>query len=361
MRIAVAALAGRTMASRPLAIGVALLVATEALVAILGFVLPMEILLRGWLVAFAIWSCVPIGSMILLLIHRLTGGEWGWAAAPVLRPAAAMVPLVVLAFVPVLVALPDIYPWATDPSAIPADVARWYLNAPSFLIRALITLGGWSLLGIVFAAGLGSRLLAGLGLAFFGLTISLVAVDWYLSLEPNYVTTAFAAMIAIQQLLAALAVTALIGAPTIDGKVAGDLGALLIATLLGVVYLELMTFVVAWYGDRPEKATWFLKRAGFGWISILIIALVVGAVLPFGILLIKAVRRNRRGLRVAGALILFGTILHFAWLLVPAFDFQAGPIAVAGVGVATLALISLVIGSALGSVLGTLPEVPRAE
>jgi hypothetical protein len=272
-----------------------------------------------------------------------------------------MVPLVALAFVPVLFALSDIYPWAANPSAIPADVARWYLNTPSFLIRALITLGGWSLLGIVFAAGLGSRLLAGLGLAFFGFAISLVAVDWYLSLEPNYVTTAFAAMIAIQQLLAALAVTALIGTPTIDGKVAGDLGALLLATLLGVVYLELMTFVVAWYGDQPEKAAWFLKRESFGWISILIIALVAGAVLPFGMLLVKAVRRSRRGLRAAGALILFGTILHFAWLLVPAFDVQAGPIAVAGVGVAALTLISLVIGSALGSVLGPLREVRHAE
>jgi hypothetical protein len=361
MRIAVAALAGRTMASRPLAIGVALLVATEALLALLGLVLPIEILLRGWLVAFAIWSCVPIGSMILLLIHRLTGGEWGRAAAPVLRPAAAMIPLVALAFMPVLVALPDIYPWAAEPSAIPADVARWYLNQPSFLIRALITLGGWSLLGIVFAAGLGSRLLAGLGLAFFGFTISLVAVDWYLSLEPNYVATAFAAMIAIQQLLAALAVAALIGAPTTDGKVAGDLGALLLATLLGVVYLELMTFVVAWYGDLPEKATWFLKRAGIGWISILIIALVVGAVLPFGMLLVKAVRRSRRGLRAAGALILFGTSLHFAWLLVPAFDVQAGPIAVACVGVAALALISLVIGAALPSVLEPLAEIHNAK
>ena len=141
----------------------------------------------------------------------------------------------------------------------------WYLNGPSFLIRSLIALGrlvvAWqSCSPPAWAAACWPAL----GLAFFGLTISLVAVDWYLSLEPHYVATAFAAMIAIQQLLAALAVTAVIGTPAIDGKVAGDLGALLIATLLGVVYLEFMTFVVAWYGDLPEKAAWFLKRSGFG-------------------------------------------------------------------------------------------------
>ena len=145
-------------------------------------------------------------------------------------------------------------PWAGDSAAIPPDVARWYLNGPSFLIR-----GAARTRRLVHARhsslppALGSRLLAGLGLAFFGLSISLVAVDWYLSLEPHYVATAFAAMIAIQHLLAALAFTALIAAPQLDGKVAGDIGALMIATLLGVVYLEFMTFVVAWYGDLPDE------------------------------------------------------------------------------------------------------------
>ena len=225
MSTAAEKLVTRTVGSRPLAIGIAVLLVTAGLLAVLGRFIPIAPLLRGWLVAFAIFGSIPIGSMIWLLIHRLTGGEWGIAAAPVLRPAAAMSPLLIVAFVPVLVGLHQIYPWAADPTAIPADVAHWYLNGPSFLLRSLIALVGWSFLAVMFAAGLGSRLLAGLGLAFFGLTISLVAVDWYLSLEPHYVATAFAAMIAIQQLLMALAVAALIGPPAIEGKVAGDLGA----------------------------------------------------------------------------------------------------------------------------------------
>ena len=207
------------------------------------------------------------------------------------------------------------------------------------------------MLGLIFCVGAGSRLLAGLGLALFGLTISLVAVDWYLSLDPHYVATAFAAMIAIQQLLAALAVALIIGPPAIEGKVAGDLGGLLIATLLGVVYLEFMTFVVAWYGDLPDKAAWFIKRADAGWFSVLIAAPVVGAVLPFGMLLAQAVRRSRPGLRMAAALILFGTTLHFAWLLVPAFDDQAGVIAAALLTAAVFALASLLIGPALARLL----------
>jgi hypothetical protein len=351
MRSVVAQRAGRSPASRQIAIGVAVLVAAEALLALLGLLVPIRILLRGWLVAFAIWSLVPVGSMTLLLIHRLTGGRWGHAAAPVLRPAAAMIPLIALAFMPVLVGLARIYPWAADPSAIPADVARWYLSESFFAARSVITLAGWSVLGVIFAAGAGSRLLAGLGLAFFGLTISLVAVDWYLSLEPHYVSSAFAAMIAIQQWLAAVAVVALIGTPRNDGKVSGDIGALLIATVLGVVYLELMSFVVAWYGDLPEKAAWFLKRAGAGWIAVLTLAVTFGALLPFGMLLVKAIRRSRRGLRVAGGLILFGSVLHVLWLLVPAFDAQIGTIVAACAALIALTAVSLGIGLALGPVL----------
>jgi hypothetical protein len=351
MSTAAEKLAARATGHRPLVVGVAVLLAGEAMLPLLGWLIPIEPLLRGWLVAFAIFSCVPIGSMTWLLIHRLTGGKWGLAAAPVLRPAAAMSPLVIILFIPVLTGLRHIYPWAADSTAIPADTARWYLNGPSFSIRGAVALVGWSLLAVVFAAGRGSRLLAGLGLAFFGLSISLVAVDWYLSLEPHYVATAFAAMIAVQQLLVALAVTALIGTPAIDGKTAGDVGGLMIATLLGVVYLEFMTFVVAWYGDLPDKAEWFLKRAGIGWLGILAAALMIGALLPFAMLVVKSVRCSRFGLRAAAALILFGTTLHSAWLLVPAFDDQAAVVAAASAGVAIMLFASLLIGPPLARLL----------
>src|SRR6201996_1283074 len=281
----------RAFDDRPLVVGIAVLLVATGLLAVLGWFIPFEPLLRGWLVTFAIAGSIPVGGMIWLLIHRLTGGEWGVAAAPVLRPAAAMTPLLIAGFLPILIGLRLIYPWAADPTAVPVDVAGWYLNGVSFSLRGLIALAGWSVLAIAFAAGLGGRLLAGLGLAFFGLSISLVAVDWYLSLEPHYVATAFAAMIATQQLLVALAVTALIGPPAIEQKTAGDIGGLMIATLLGVVYLEFMTFVIAWYGDLPDKAEWFLRRAGTGWLRLLVAALMIGALLPFAMLMLKAVRR----------------------------------------------------------------------
>ncbi|UFW43847.1 hypothetical protein [Bradyrhizobium sp. WSM471] len=318
-----------------------LILLASGLVLAAGRLRPYPSLLQGWLLGFAIWSCAPIGCMTLLLIHRLTGGRWGFAAGPVLRPLAVMVPLVAIAFIPVLAGLTDIYPWAAGASQIKPDIARWYLGQPWFVLRAVIALIGWSVLGVTFGLGLGGRLLAALGLAFFGFTISMVAVDWFLSLEPHYVSTAFASMIAIQQLVAALAVVAVL-ASYFEGKALNDIGNLLIATVLGVVYLEYMTYVVAWYGDLPHKAEWFLRRSTDAWIGILLVTFVTGAVLPFAMLLFEGVRGSPAGLRIVGLLLLFGTVMHFAWLLVPAFSAQA-PVALTALG----ALLTLTIGSVL--------------
>jgi hypothetical protein len=332
----------RAIGTPRIAAGLVVILLASGLVLAAGRVGPYPSLLQGWLLGFAIWSCAPIGSMTLLLVHRLTGGRWGFAAGPVLRPLAVMVPLVAIAFIPVLAGLTDIYPWAADASQIKPDIARWYLGPPWFVLRAGIALIGWSVLGVTFGLGRGGRLLAALGLAFFGLTISMVAVDWFLSVEPHYVSTAFASMVAIQQLLAALAVVAVLATTNFEDRALSDIGNLLIATVLGVVYLEYMTYVVAWYGDLPHKAEWFLRRSTDAWTGILLVTFVTGAVLPFAMLLFEGVRGSPAGLRIVGLLLLFGTVMHFAWLLVPAFPAQA-PVALTALG----ALLTLTIGSVL--------------
>ena len=75
---------------------------------------------QGWLIAFVFVSGIPIGSLVLLLVHRLTGGRWGEALAPVLMPAAAVMPLVALAFVPLAFGLSAPYRWAADTADDPS-------------------------------------------------------------------------------------------------------------------------------------------------------------------------------------------------------------------------------------------------
>ncbi|GJE26658.1 hypothetical protein [Methylobacterium organophilum] len=299
-----------------------------------------EALARGWLVAWIAWSAVPVGSLVLLMIHALTGGRWGETLAPVLRPATALVPLVALAFLGIALGLPATYPWAAGAGAKP-DVLQLYLDPTLFLLRAAVTLVGWSLLAWACWAGRCGKLVAGLGLSFYGLTISLVAVDWILSVEPGFNSSAFAAGVALHQILAALAFAALVSPAGLDARGASDLAGLMLASLLGVLYLELMSFIVAWYGDLPPKAAWYLKRGESPWGGILIATLLVGGVLPFAMLLFSAVRRSPALLRAVGLVVLLGVALHLAWYVLPAYGAGAGPAALLALPfLAVLALVA---------------------
>ncbi|MEG9528576.1 MAG: hypothetical protein MIL41_22865, partial [Hyphomicrobiales bacterium] len=130
----------------------------------------IESLARGWLLAWLVWSAVPVGSLVLMLIHRVTGGRWGEALAPALRPAAALMPLAALAFLGVGVSLPALYPWAADPGTVKPDIVQLYLDPALFGLRAAVALVGWSVLALLCLAGRCSPLAAALGLSFYGLT-----------------------------------------------------------------------------------------------------------------------------------------------------------------------------------------------
>ncbi|WP_414474509.1 hypothetical protein [Microvirga sp. M2] len=308
-----------------------------AIVAI-GWAFAPAAMAQGWLLAFLFWSSIPVGSLVLLLIHRLVGGRWGDAFAPALLAGAGLVPLAALAFLPIVLGLTSIYPWAAQPASVPPDVGHIYLNAWSFLVRALVGLGGWTVLSILVIRGRCTMLAAGLGLAFHGLAVSLLAVDWILSVDPTFTSTAFAACIAIQQILAALAWAAL-SSPAVPDKSAADIGGLLIAALLGVVYLGLMSYIVIWYGNLPEKAAWYLMRNSSGWSWVIAMAVLIGAVVPLGMLLRRSIRQNHQALRLVGGLILIGIWLHLAWLLAPSFD--PGWLPATALGLVTMGGISL--------------------
>lgn len=313
-----------------IAIGCAALLA----LIVTGIFLPQAVL-QGWLAAFVFWSGIAFGALVLGLIHRLTGGRWGDALAPVLTPLTAMLPLALLAFVPIALGLREIFPWVTH-TAEPASLARYYLNPLSFLLRAGVVLIGLGGLAVLLVAGRCSRLLAGLGLAFYALIIDPIAVDWILSLHPGFGSSAFGMEIAVQQMLSALAFAAVIG-PERSAATADDLGGLLIATLLGLFYLGLMGFVVAWYGDLPAKAEWFLARSQPAWVTVMTLIVVVGFVAPLGLLLLRRVRDSRNWLRLVGVLILVGVALHVAWLIGPAL----APRSLAAMAVAVIALVAI--------------------
>jgi hypothetical protein len=295
----------------------------------------------GWLIGFTFWAQILIGSLTLIMIHRLTSGRWGEIIAPVLEPAAAAVPLLIVLAIPVFVAIPALYAWPQRPDAIKPDVLSYYLNTPSYIGRTLIALFGWSALALILprVAGRSGQLLAALGLVFHALIISSVAVDWYLSLAAPFTSSSFGSSVAVSALVGALAWAALTAPAPEDDPAIGDVGALLLATILGITYIDFMAVLVIWYGDIPREEIWFVERDRLPWSALAIAAFFLSSFLPVLALLLSRVRNRARPLRVVGGGVLIGLACYDAYLVAPpspGFALIAALLAIIGIGLALI-------------------------
>ncbi len=311
-----------------------------------GIVAP-GLALSGWLAGLVFWLGIALGAFALLAIHALTGGLWLAPLFPVLAPAVATLPVFALLALPLLPGAAALWPWVADPSVVPrATVAQWYLNLPGFALRGAVALAGWSVLGLLLVRSGARR--PGLGapaLIFHAFAVTLLGVDWILSLDPHFRSTVFGAALGVTQILAALAWAALLEPEPAGfrGK-AGDLARLIMAAALGAVYLGFAQFLVAWYGNLPYKAAWFLKREELPWILLEGASVALSAILPVAALLPAVLRRSPRMLAWVGAGVLLGVWLHLVWLVGPPF----GPWAIASAALGTLAVGGIWTGLAGG-------------
>lgn len=319
-----------------------LLAAIVAVVALLAFAWQApRVAAAGWLMALAYVSAFPLGSLALLMIHRLTGGRWGDSLAPVLEPMALGTPLVIIFVLVLLPGVPLVYPWHRAPH----DVVAIYLNFPSFAARALIALFGLSIFAIwLTRTRTGGVLPAAAGLLFYAIIISAIPRDWFLSTEPPFASTSFGASVAVTQMMAALALTAILNPGRIERRSLPDLGGLLLALTLAITYIDFMAVLVIWYGDLPHKVFWFAQRIEEPWRAIAVAAFILASFLPVVLLLFAHVRASRHWLRAVGGLILTGLALYDIWLLAPAFG--AASIAAAVLAfIVTASLIAIYIAS----------------
>ncbi|MFO1039647.1 MAG: hypothetical protein U1E45_22615 [Geminicoccaceae bacterium] len=319
-------------------------VLASALLLLLGRESP-ELALAGWLIGFVFTAAIAIGSLVLVLIHALTGGRWLDGLRAPLGRAVASVPGLLIVFVPIGLYLKFLYPWNHPGADVSPDVARYYLNNFSFLLRSAVALVGWSLLALVVPALRGRQRLvaAAVGLVFHVLAVSLVSVDWVLSLDPGFTSTDFAAGIAIAQLVAALAWGALLAPASSGGRQTTDIAGLMLATLLGVIYLVFMQYVVDWYGDLPKDVAWYDSRVSGIWRWLTLAALVGGGLIPALALMFASVRSSARALRWVALAVLPGIFLHVVWLVGPQFgvaSLPAGALATIAIGGILIALSS---------------------
>src|SRR5581483_8255129 len=278
----------------------------------------------GYLAACVFWLGLSLGAMGLLLVLALVGGCWGGALRPALRSAAAALWLMPLLFLPLAAGPQPLYPWLqADALAHDATLRQQtlYLNQPGLLLRAALCFGVWLWLSRRLRAGTVSRTIAASGSLLLLVSVSVFAVDWVMSLQPQFSSSSFGLVLGLSQLLGAAALALLVGAGRLAPRAATDFGGLLLALVLAWGYVEFMTYLTVWTADLPTETVWYLPRTQTSWKWLALAMLLLQTVLPFFLLLSDRFRRGR-GLRWLALGILAGNAVEVSWRGLPALHPQ---------------------------------------
>ncbi len=296
---------------------------------------------RAYLVGYLYWLGFALGALAIVLLHHLSGGAWGFVVRRINEAACATLPVLALLFVPLLFGLRDLYAWAR-PEVVAADPVLQqkaiYLNVPFFVARAVVYFATWSGVAWILWRWSGERdrrpdpnprryrLLAGPGLALYGLTVTFAAIDWAMSLDPHWYSTMYGLTFGLGQVLTAFAFGITIAVRLGDREPFArlvtpanlkDLGNLMLAFVMLWAYVSFAQYLLIYAANLREEVPWYLPRLHGGWAVVAILLIAFHFALPFVLLLSRAVKRNPTSIAAVAQLILVMRLVDVFWLVLP--------------------------------------------
>ncbi|MEX0618964.1 MAG: hypothetical protein WDZ76_10295 [Pseudohongiellaceae bacterium] len=293
--------------------------------------------LRSYVPALIFWLNIAMGSLLLLMIHELSGGGWGETILRPCRAAVATLPLLALLFVPLLTFSSLLYPWQDSVSPDTSNRSA-YLGSINVAIRTVVIFTLWLVIAAsmnVWQSSRRSRTLApraAAGLIVLVLTVTLFAIDWVLSLDPFSANTMIGFNVLAGQLTGALAFAIVVVIVTGQYKNAEerqgrlqDLGNLLLASVLFFAYILYMDYLIVWSGNLPDEIHWYLTRGGSTGLALITGLLFFHLFLPLVMLLSRHIKRSSTGLLIVALSVMLGRLLDTFWLLHPLYRIGGTP------------------------------------
>lgn len=311
------------MRTRPLAVPALALAAIALVAAWAGWRLDLRALLASYLAAWWFVTGALLGGLANVWLHQLTGGDWGETIRGPLLRAARWLPLACLLFLPVLLGAPLLYPWQHGVSGAPDAVFRHaWLDPVFFTVRSIVYLVLWSALAIVETrARTRSPARAAACLLVYGFSVSLAAVDWIMSLQPEWYSSVFGWLAGTGQMLTGLALAVLLIDRGAARKRLPDLGNLLMMYVLTWAYLAYVQFLIIWAADLPHEISWYLRRGAPGWQAVAWVLVVGHFAGPLCILLSRFAKSAPALMGVLAGALLAAHLLDCWWLVLPSIRF----------------------------------------
>jgi hypothetical protein len=340
----------------------------------LGWLVSPDPFFRSYIWAYCYFLGLALGSLAIIFLQFLTGGVWGLIIRRILEAATRTLPVLALLFLPLAAglvipsrvasdvssdhrppAISGVYIWSnpafvehmTHESHEQEMKYRYYLNVPFFLGRAAVCFAVWIVLMFLLnrwsmemdRPDIGEReprklrMLSAAGLVLYGLTVTVMAIDWIMSLEPQWVSSIFGPLIGMGQVLNALSmavvVLVLVGdrpplASAVGRPVLRDLGSLMLAFVMVWAYMAFSQLLLIWSGNLPSETPYYLRRIQGGWQVFAVALALLNFAAPFVLLLMHDVKRHRGAILRVAALLLIMRAVDLYWLIMPAHPGEDG-------------------------------------
>lgn len=271
-----------------------------------------------------------LGAAVFVSLHHVTGARWGRAVLPIAHAVTTVLPWAGLAHLVLPFGVATLHPWA-DPAAVASDHAlagrAGWMTVPLVVGRTAVAFGVWGVLTRVLVARSRATttevneaarvraVRAGVWfLLAFAPTFSVYGFDWVLSLERTFASTMFAVyhfsglFLGAVALVTILAIRAhrrgrLVPEPA-WAETLHDLGKLVFAFAFFWGYIWYCQYMLIWYTNLPEETPHYLLRHRGAWEPVAVLNVVLQWLVPFVVLMPRAMKRNETVLlRVCGVVL----------------------------------------------------------
>ena len=291
------------------------------------------------------FASIALGALVLVALEYLSGAVWSTPFRRISEFIASSLPLVLLFVVPLFFAMHSIFRW-THTDVVSADkilsAKTPYLNIPFFIGRTIGVLALFYIFYLLFRRNSKKQdetkdqkltktnvNLSAVFMFFAGIGLTVLVVDWVMSLEPHWFSTILGIYFISATLLAGLAATTYAAVSLNEGgylgvKVGKDnyysFGALLFAITNFWAYVAFSQFLLIWYANIPEETFWFIARWEGGWKYISILLMIIRFAVPYAMLLSQPSKSDPKNLKRVSIVILAAHFFDLYWLIMPTFS-----------------------------------------
>lgn len=320
----------------------------SAIASLYGYVSAKEQFYFSALTSSIMVCGISLGAMIFVMIHHIVGAQWSVAVRRVAEIIMAVLPYTtVLLVILVMTGAHSLYEW-THADVVAHDhllqKKAAYLNMTFFTIRMALYLIIWTVLArVYFKKSLKQdqnaddsileklKSITPVGIILFGLTVTFMAFDLIMSLDPHWYSTIFGVYIFagfLMTFLAFIIITFRIlqacgylrGVITVEHY--HDLGKLMFAFTCFWAFCAFSQYMLIWYGNIPEETIFYSHRWAGNWKIISLILPIGHFALPFVLLMSRLAKRNLGFLTAMAAWLILMEFIDLHWLILPNFHHE---------------------------------------